>query len=71
MHQCLLDFYTTQFFMSTSVSIECISWLMRVLIIMIHGGNLKLVTCMLPILHKEALLLIVPVSDHIGSIIRE
>jgi len=38
---------------------------------MIHGGNLKLVTCMLPILHKEALLLIVPVSDHIGSIIRE
>jgi len=37
---CLLDFYTTQILMSTTVSIECISWLIKVLIIMMHGGNL-------------------------------
>jgi len=29
---------------STTVSIECIIWLIKVLIIMMHGGNLKL-TC--------------------------
>jgi hypothetical protein len=27
---CLLDFYTTQFFTSTAVIIECISWLINV-----------------------------------------
>ena len=39
---CLLDFYSTQILTSTTVSIECISWLIKVLIIMMHGGNLKL-----------------------------
>jgi len=35
---CLLDFYTTQNVTSPTVSIECISWLIKVLIIMMHGG---------------------------------
>jgi len=26
---CLLDFYTTQILMSTTGSVECISWLIR------------------------------------------
>jgi len=39
---CLLDSYTTQILTSTTVSIECISRLIKVLIIMMHGGNLKL-----------------------------
>jgi len=39
---CLLDFYTTQILTSTTVPIECISWLIKVLIIMMHGGKLKL-----------------------------
>ena len=39
---CLLDFYTTQILMFTTVVIECISWLIKVMIIMVHGGNLKL-----------------------------
>jgi len=28
---CLLDFYTTQILTSTTVSIECISWLIKVI----------------------------------------
>jgi len=27
---CLLDFYTTQILTSTTVSVECISWLIKV-----------------------------------------
>ena len=37
---CLLDFYPTQILTSTTVSTECISCLIKVLILMMPGGNL-------------------------------
>jgi len=37
-----LDFYTTQILSSKTVSIECINWLLKVLIIMMYVGDMKL-----------------------------
>jgi len=41
---CFLDFYTTQILTSATVSIECISWLIKVLIMMMQGENMKLMS---------------------------